>query len=494
MQKIYLLLRNNKQTGPYSLDEIIASELKPFDLIWVEGRSAGWRYPSEIDSLKPYLPQQPGIPEIKSPEPVINQATSYPIATPVEATMKSSGKHIFVSMPSGVKQRINESPAIETKNEIPSQEYKYAPIEPLPAQATFSSEPVSETRYARTLNEVEQDYTNWVFKSKKKKSSVQLNQQTVVFGTIGVLICAALYFGISKMVSKSNSTIELAKTIEQKPKETTAPINTGENEVVTSGTELKERETTTSTNNTVQQNVVTAPIKSEAPIVTGNHKSYSNHTGKKSIQNNVVVKKPAVQPNQVQSSVPVKEQEIIKPAQTTAQSHKQVEAAPKKKGLSAFLNGVFGKLKKKNNNSQESETEKQTAKVTPPMPSETRPNGERHATRRSDEARDQQGSDETETVEEKDFSPQATLIDLEGSERNNSWQLGIYDLKLILLNRNNVPVKSAGVEVLYFDENNRLLEKKTVYFNNIAPRSKGIVRVPDQKWADHTDYKLVSLR
>lgn len=52
----YLLLRNNKETGPHSLDDLRKLGLKPYDLVWVEGKSAAWRYPSEIDELKPFSP------------------------------------------------------------------------------------------------------------------------------------------------------------------------------------------------------------------------------------------------------------------------------------------------------------------------------------------------------------------------------------------------------------------------------------------------------
>ena len=52
----YLLLRSNKKSGPYSLQEIVNFGLKAYDLIWIEGKSAGWRYPSELDELKPYAP------------------------------------------------------------------------------------------------------------------------------------------------------------------------------------------------------------------------------------------------------------------------------------------------------------------------------------------------------------------------------------------------------------------------------------------------------
>jgi hypothetical protein len=53
---LYRLLRNNKETGPFSEEEMIAHGFKPYDLIWVEGRSAGWRYPSEIPAFKAHAP------------------------------------------------------------------------------------------------------------------------------------------------------------------------------------------------------------------------------------------------------------------------------------------------------------------------------------------------------------------------------------------------------------------------------------------------------
>jgi hypothetical protein len=50
----YLLLRSNKKSGPYSLQDLVNFGLKAYDLVWVEGKSASWRYPSEVEELKPY--------------------------------------------------------------------------------------------------------------------------------------------------------------------------------------------------------------------------------------------------------------------------------------------------------------------------------------------------------------------------------------------------------------------------------------------------------
>lgn len=52
----YKLLRSNKESGPYSLDDLVTLGLKPYDLIWVDGRSAAWRYPSEVPELKDFAP------------------------------------------------------------------------------------------------------------------------------------------------------------------------------------------------------------------------------------------------------------------------------------------------------------------------------------------------------------------------------------------------------------------------------------------------------
>jgi hypothetical protein len=55
----YLLLRNNKESGPFTMDEIKGMSLKAYDLIWVVGKSAAWRYPGEVSELKSFAPAVP---------------------------------------------------------------------------------------------------------------------------------------------------------------------------------------------------------------------------------------------------------------------------------------------------------------------------------------------------------------------------------------------------------------------------------------------------
>jgi len=53
MHQLYRLLRNNKETGPFSLEELVANDLCTSDLVWVEGKSIYWKNPFEIEELAP---------------------------------------------------------------------------------------------------------------------------------------------------------------------------------------------------------------------------------------------------------------------------------------------------------------------------------------------------------------------------------------------------------------------------------------------------------
>jgi len=54
--RIYRLLRNNKEEGPFTSEELIQKKLRPYDLIWIDGRSAAWSYPGELSEFKLYTP------------------------------------------------------------------------------------------------------------------------------------------------------------------------------------------------------------------------------------------------------------------------------------------------------------------------------------------------------------------------------------------------------------------------------------------------------
>ena len=103
----YLLLRDNKQSGPFTVDEIIQMGIKAYDLVWLEGKSAAWRYPSEVEELKPYAPaveEQPFDRFYKKPtQPSEDHKRFEPKpATSATVEMENSTKKVYINFPGGL--------------------------------------------------------------------------------------------------------------------------------------------------------------------------------------------------------------------------------------------------------------------------------------------------------------------------------------------------------------------------------------------------------
>jgi preprotein translocase subunit YajC len=141
----FLLLRDNKQTGPYSAADLEKMGLKSYDLIWVDGKSAAWRYPGEIDALKSFAPPVEEQPydrfykkdfDTEQPKEFLesashktdtsihhdNEQNYIPPVKPKEIfaeekkdTEKVPSKHIFVSIP---KRKSEEVKKIEPAEKI----------------------------------------------------------------------------------------------------------------------------------------------------------------------------------------------------------------------------------------------------------------------------------------------------------------------------------------------------------------------------------------
>ena len=186
MQNIYLLLRNNKQSGPYTLEELLQLDLKPHDLVWVEGKSAGWSYPSEVSSLKPYL----------NPEPAIEQ-NAVPADKNVEAKEVSPEvkplKKIYVSLPSNTNAKSTVAIAPENNIEEPAESFEER-VEKMRFKAlNFSKEEKKtdtdelDTKYSRSLEDIKEEYSHWMYQQKTKKS-FRLNKQHLGIAAMLLLI------------------------------------------------------------------------------------------------------------------------------------------------------------------------------------------------------------------------------------------------------------------------------------------------------------------
>jgi hypothetical protein len=116
----YLLLRDNKQSGPYSVDELKTKGLKPYDLVWLDGKSAAWRYPSEIEELRSFAPAVEEQPydrfykknpahQVATHEPSNTIAQQEKAMVQTEAPKQVTPKKIYVTLPAAQNRTVTAS-------------------------------------------------------------------------------------------------------------------------------------------------------------------------------------------------------------------------------------------------------------------------------------------------------------------------------------------------------------------------------------------------
>jgi hypothetical protein len=228
---MYLLLRNNKQSGPYSLDELKTLGLKAYDLVWVDGKSAAWRYPCEVEELSAFAPAveeqplsafAPSVEEqpfdlfykktsssAKQTAATVSsrQETEKENTTPAAASSNVyagepsavPGKRIiYVTMPAGKGQVvIRESVARESSRNIsPVPLAVSQPADPLPAAPAGT---VNASLDGVKLSQVKEDWKNAVEITppvKRRRTSGFLQPLAVVI-CILALLAAGIFIGMS---------------------------------------------------------------------------------------------------------------------------------------------------------------------------------------------------------------------------------------------------------------------------------------------------------
>jgi hypothetical protein len=155
--KEYLLLRNNKQSGPYSAEDLRSMGLMALDLVWVEKKSSCWRYPSEIRELAPFAPpaEEPGTMSPAQDRKVINIAekTISPSRTdtiPVKTGEVKHSNHIVTLKPHVDQIRVKTIKSIGQPRIVNVQMRNDDSMEK--SQAWMSSSPVSIAAVSDNIN------------------------------------------------------------------------------------------------------------------------------------------------------------------------------------------------------------------------------------------------------------------------------------------------------------------------------------------------------
>jgi hypothetical protein len=293
----YLLLRSNRQTGPHSLEALIALGMKPYDLVWVEGKSAGWRYPFEIKELQPYAPpavEQPFDRFYKKQEPQTHPALelmaaehkSYlptqtmvaeaPVSTPTPPAHPKKN-YVAISMPLQAAATNHKANATEETTTPRSNSFaSTTSIHPTPSNFTDKlvvneETPPLEEKYSMPLSEIKKMYVANLSQKKKNKTLSIPSHLKLVAGVAavftGIIVIGVL---ISHFNKKPNS-IQAMPMVATPSYQTNLPDNseiknTDENTAIHSIPPVQTIPSNNKTNNTiatpnavVQKNIAAAP-------------------------------------------------------------------------------------------------------------------------------------------------------------------------------------------------------------------------------------------
>lgn len=270
----YRLLRDNKETGPYSTEELLKKGLKAYDLVWVEGKSASWRYPSEIPDLRAFAPvpeEQPlnrmampantGAPAVQQPAQPVQQpratqpepaggkprfrikADLHKIELVSPATEPAPAFKTAAPPPAAKQQPVNKETAaygssdavmgVGWEEALTEWKRENQPPAAAPANKRHSDEPVEATvKYTASLDDIKQRYEETILNPRKKMDGKQWVRYGLSFLLIP-LLGLAMFYGKRWDDKQTADALRRPLTDEQKAAEKTAES------AVLSGNDLK---------------------------------------------------------------------------------------------------------------------------------------------------------------------------------------------------------------------------------------------------------------
>jgi flagellar basal body-associated protein FliL len=225
----YLLLRDNKQHGPYTFDEIKAKGLKAYDLVWVEGKSAAWRYPGEVEELKPFSPavvEQPYDRFFKKPSQenksaVQEKQTAVPEkekALPAyqQSYLQPAKSNIYVTLPAAKNGSVIKEFFTEEKPEKKEPFIKEAAVQDFIKPTTYQASSIIEKESGSLPKEqlnINKQYTKKTPQLKKAVAADGVKKILLIAVAVILLLGGGIFIGLSinktssSQQSKNNNTL-----------------------------------------------------------------------------------------------------------------------------------------------------------------------------------------------------------------------------------------------------------------------------------------------
>ena len=489
--RAYRLLRNNKEQGPFTAEELIQKNLKPYDLIWIDGRSAAWSYPGEIPEFKMYAalpgeekinnqPASPISPSVQAvmamnnniTEPAIKQKPRYKVSA-AWSRIQTIPKSSYINVSADELKKMAPQKMAEQKQTAglqskslsweeawldweqektsftpTAQIIKAAPAPVLQTQAAQKNytQPVLETKYEQPLEAIKDRYIeNILLQNKKAKKSFSLGKTSeFIVPTIALLIIFSIGYWL---LHNTNATASALNSSQLKSVQPAAVNNT--NEAPANLNDNTAANTTSLTSNNDKQKI----ISTSEPVI--NDQAEERKTAH-------IIKSVTKQPDNIQASNKFSATEITLPNSKSAVV-KTVNNAAKKLDSS-----VINSTPKENAHNDAS-----SVNIGDLNASENRP--VRRRTNANDAAASDQSSQKNETAAAKHIKPKSSANYItvpEYIEMNN----GSADLKI--QNISDVNLDLVVVDVQYYDASNRFRKGETLYLHNLKAGKNVIVKTP----------------
>ncbi len=164
----YILLRNNKESRPLSLEGLQQTGLKPTDLIWIECQSVCWQHPYEIKELKALVAE---VSDNSIGNPVISLD-----ALPVQSHIPKLNEEKIISenLPVDSATANKESIGSSFKAGDTTDMYKYGGVTGSVTTVNKKKEDSIETNYNRPLSEIKEMYVKSL-EEKRNRRALLLN-------------------------------------------------------------------------------------------------------------------------------------------------------------------------------------------------------------------------------------------------------------------------------------------------------------------------------
>ncbi|MFN2440659.1 MAG: hypothetical protein ABR503_15760, partial [Chitinophagaceae bacterium] len=494
------------------IDELAKLNLKPTDLIWVEGKSAGWRNPMEIDDLKFHL-------EDLSEQSVINEeykqideretAVAVPVARE-SSNIKKPSKNIFVSLPEGLQPSVTlESPdslkipfstAILDTEKVPPplndsrEESPDSRQEPIDWKQSVNFNGDIDTMEVKefepddnsnsSLNE-NRNYGDW--RKQPRPVEKKVIRKKHLFIAIGLL--ALLAIGLIRRSGKENITAS--------PLETSTSVSLNEVQ--------DQSEQTTEENPALTYQEEYLP---DAKFFEEQMKREEGVTGDPS--------SPVIEENKDAIPLPVSKEPIQLPAEKESIQIPSVEKREEKKAATddkkdkAAVNKKDSPetqttTKKDNNAVNKKEAELQipvkkenaiaNKKDNPVLPAakqnntiNKKDNSELQTVTKKENIASNASSQPV--IKKEPSVPLTQLIDISGDYLPSQSGEGVNGYKVTMQNNSKQVLKVVAVDVFYYADNHKLLNKKTLYFTDVPPKTNMILTAPANKEAVAVRHQL----